>query len=71
MHHTPMTGDLAGRIPAETAGYLPGTIPHLPRPGEGELTDRDQTVRMNIETATETEIAITSHRGLEGVEVLV
>jgi hypothetical protein len=65
-----MTGDLAGRIPVETVGYHRGITPHLLRPGGAALTDRDQTVRMNIEIATETGIAITSHRGREGVEVL-
>jgi hypothetical protein len=66
-----MTGDLAGRIPVETAGYHRGIILRLLRPGEAEWTDRDQTDRMNIEIVTETGIAITSHRGREGVEVQV
>lgn len=65
-----MIGDQAGHIPVATADCRRGIILLLPRPGAAESTGRDQTVRMNIESATGTEIAITSRRGREEVEVL-
>jgi hypothetical protein len=66
-----MIGDPVGRTPVLTPGCRRGITLHLLRLGEAEWTDRDQIVHMNIETVTETEIAITSRRGREGVEALV
>lgn len=56
-------------MPAPTPGYRHGITLHLLRPGAAALMDRDQIARMNIETATGTEIATTSRQGREGGEV--